>query len=439
MFGSVRARITAVATVVVVVVLVVVSGLLVVTQRATLIDQLDDALELEADRLATATATDDSAPALDDDDDRLVAVFRAGELVAATAEADPDDVAALAGADDGTATIDGEEVRVARAEEGTVEVVVAASTEEITEAVTDLVRTLLVVVPVATVVLAVVVWILVGRTLRPVERIRLEVSAIGFDDLDRRVPQPAGADEVSRLAATMNAMLERLERANQLQHRFVADASHELRTPLTRMRAQLELDERHPARADAATTRRSVLHDVATLQRLIDDLLLLARGDAGATATDHLVDLDDVVLEEADAIGGVDVRQVSAAQVRGDPAALRRAVRNLLDNAHRHAASMVAVTLGEDGGRARLVVDDDGTGIPPDRRTEVFERFTRLDDARTPVDGRSGLGLSIVRAVVVQHGGTVDIGDSPLGGARVTVVLPTASASAPVAHAPEHP
>jgi signal transduction histidine kinase len=425
-FGSVRARITAVATAVVAVVLVVVSGLLVVTQRAGLVEQLDEALELEAEQLAAATGVGGSVPTLDDDDDRLVAVIRRGDIVAATAEADADEVAALAGADDGAATIDGEEHRVARAEDGSVEIVVAASTEDIAESVADLVRTLLVMVPVATAVLAAAVWILVGRTLRPVERIRAGVAAIGSDDLHRRVPQPPGTDEIARLAETMNDMLERLDRANQRQQRFVADASHELRTPLTRIRAELELDERHPDRADPAATRRSVLHDVATLQRLIDDLLLLARADAGATGAESLVDLDDVVVEEAQAIGGVDVRHVSAAQVRGDPAALRRVVRNLLDNAHRHAAGTVAATLSEAGARAHLVIDDDGPGIPPDRRDEVFERFTRLDDARTPIDGRSGLGLSIVRAVVSHHGGTVEIDDSPLGGTRVTVTLPLA-------------
>jgi signal transduction histidine kinase len=273
-------------------------------------------------------------------------------------------------------------------------------------------------VPAATVVLAVLVGLLVGRTLRPVSRIRSEVDAIGLDELDRRVPQPPGHDEIARLAATMNAMLERLDRANQRQQRFVADASHELRTPLTRMRAELELEELDPTGAATASTRRHLLDDVARLQQLIDDLLVLA-------LPRRPVDLDDLVLDEARAAGAVDVRNVSAAQVRGDATSLRRAVRNLLDNACRHASSRVEVTLYEADGCVHLIVDDDGAGIPPESRAVVFERFARLDDARTPTEGRSGLGLSIVQAVVARRGGTVAATDSPLGGARLTVILPT--------------
>jgi signal transduction histidine kinase len=322
-------------------------------------------------------------------------------------------------------TIDGDRYRVARAEDGEVTVVVAASTENVDETVMALVRALMLLVPAATVVLAVLVGLLVGRTLRPVSRIRSEVDAIGLDELDRRVPQPPGHDEIARLAATMNAMLERLDRANQRQQRFVADASHELRTPLTRMRAELELEELDPTGAATASTRRHLLDDVARLQQLIDDLLVLARGDAGVPLPRRPVDLDDLVLDEARAAGAVDVRNVSAAQVRGDATSLRRAVRNLLDNACRHASSRVEVTLYEADGCVHLIVDDDGAGIPPESRAVVFERFARLDDARTPTEGRSGLGLSIVQAVVARRGGTVAATDSPLGGARLTVILPT--------------
>jgi signal transduction histidine kinase len=422
MLRSVRARITAVAAVVVAVVLVVMSVLVVLSQRSALTEQLDDALELEAERLAGA-AEAGRMPVLDDDD-LLVVVLRDGELVAATADMEGGVLGALARSDDGAVHLDGEPHRVVRAEEGDVEVAVAASAEEIDESVGGLVRTLGVLVPLATALLAAVVWVLVGRTLRPVERIRAEVAAIGLEALDRRVPQPAGGDEIARLASTMNEMLERLDRANQRQQRFVADASHELRTPLTRIRAELELDGRHPDRADPEATRRSVLRDVAALQRLIDDLLLLARSDAAPTPPSALVDLDDLVLEEAAAFGGIDVRNVSAAQVRGDASALRRVVRNLFDNATRHAAGRVEVRLGEEAGRAVLTVDDDGEGIPAARRAEVFQRFARLDDARTPTEGRTGLGLAIVQTVVTQHGGTVEAGDSPLGGARFTVSLP---------------
>jgi signal transduction histidine kinase len=433
--GSVRLRITVTATVIVLVVLTVSAALLVVSQRRALTEQLDDALEIEAERIA-ATVAADGVPPVGDDDDRLVVVVADGRVVAASDELEGSDADELARADDGAGTIDDEAVRVVRADaadeelggvgdgEIDVEVVVAASTEDIDETVANLVRTLAVIVPVGSFVLALVVWILVGRTLRPVERIRAEVATIGLDELERRVPQPTGADEISRLASTMNEMLARLQSANQRQQRFVADAAHELRTPLTRLRADLEVGRGAGDLADAERLRLAALGDVVALQHLVDDLLLLARTDADAPLALRLVDLDDLVLDEALAAGDIDVRGVSAAQVVGDPSALRRVVRNLLDNARRHAASTVAVTLAEVDGCAQLVVDDDGPGIAAEHRVEVFRRFVRLDDARSPGAGRTGLGLAIVDAVVRQHGGSAAVDDSPLGGARLVVTIP---------------
>ena len=178
--------------------------------------------------------------------------------------------------------IGGRSYRVAAAPYGGGVVYVGAALDDVDESITELRTSLLLIVPAATAVLAVLVWTVVGRTLRPVERIRAEVASIGLGDLDRRVPEPTGDDEIARLAVTMNEMLARLERAVRRQQQFVADASHELRTPLTRMRTELEVDERQAARADAAATRRSLLEEIAALQRLIDDLLVLARTDAGA-------------------------------------------------------------------------------------------------------------------------------------------------------------
>lgn len=430
---SVRARITAVAAVAVTAVLLVAGTLLVLTQQAGLRDQLDEAVEIDAERLAASAAAGD-VPTPDDDDDRVVAVMVDGEVVAVTGDLDGDVLDDLVGGGDGSVTIDGERHRVASAEEGRVRVVVAAPTEDIDETIGNLVRTLAAVVVAATAILAAVVWTLVGRTLRPVEQIRAEVDVIGLDQLDRRVPQPEGTDEIARLATTMNAMLDRLDEANQRQQRFVADASHELRTPLTRMRAELELAERELADGGAGlgdAGRRSLFQEVVTMQHLVSDLLLLARGEASNVHAGRLVDLDDLVIEEARSAAAVEVFQVSAAQVRGDPAALRQVVRNLLDNALRHAKSTCVVSLSEKSGTARLVIEDDGPGVPVDRRAEVFERFSRLDEARTPTEGRSGLGLAIVHAIVTRHGGTVTIDDSPLGGARLIVTLPATAPSSP--------
>jgi signal transduction histidine kinase len=195
------------------------------------------------------------------------------------------------------------------------------------------------------------------------------------------------------------------------------------------MRSELEVDARDPGRADTAATRRSQLDEIAGLQSMIDDLLVLARSDAGAPGLSFLaVDLDDIVLEEVRAARTpvpIDATRVSAAQVMGSADDLRRVVRNLLDNAARHARTTVAVGLVETDGMAILTVDDDGTGIPADRRTDVFERFTRLDESRTGGRGRAGLGLAIVHEIVTRHGGTVAIEDSPLNGARLTVTLPS--------------
>ena len=160
----------------------------------------------------------------------------------------------------------------------------ASPLDDIDERIRVLAVALAVVIPLVTALLAAVVFVLVGRTLRPVERIRREVAAIGPGELDRRVPQPPGSDEIARLATTMNTMLDRLDTANRRQQRFVADASHELRTPLARIRTELEVDLSHPETADERATSRSVLDEVEHLQRLVDDLLVLARSDSNATA-----------------------------------------------------------------------------------------------------------------------------------------------------------
>jgi signal transduction histidine kinase len=270
--------------------------------------------------------------------------------------------------------------------------------------------------------------------LRPVEAIRNEVAMIGGKDLERRVSVPAGDDEIARLARTMNGMLGRIETATRRQQQFVADASHELRNPLTRIRSELEVDAAHPESADLAATHRSILDETIALQQLVDDLLQLARADAGVAATPATrgpVDLDDVVLREAARLRAsaatitVDTSNVSGAQVSGDPAQLTRVVRNLADNAARHAAAAVTFTLTEQDHSAVLTVTDDGPGIPAEDRERVFERFTRVDDARNAAHGGAGLGLSITREIVQAHGGRVAIDPDHAPGTRVVVVLPT--------------
>ncbi|MEZ5282510.1 MAG: HAMP domain-containing sensor histidine kinase [Acidimicrobiales bacterium] len=276
---------------------------------------------------------------------------------------------------------------------------------------------------------------MVGRALRPVEAIRSEVSEIGATDLHRRVPQPATGDEIGRLAVTMNAMLDRIESGAVRQQRFVSDASHELRTPLAISRHMLETALRDPESTDWSTIAGDVLDEELRMQRLVDDLLWLARHDQHPHFLQHaLLDLDEVVMRQAVRTPGrvgveLDLSAVSAGQVRGSEDDLTRVVQNLLDNALRHATSRVAVSLhSEPCGRVVLAVDDDGPGVPPEMRDMVFERFSRADTARGRDDGGSGLGLAIAQEIIADHDGVLAVGASGMGGARFSVEIHDARA-----------
>ena len=188
------------------------------------------------------------------------------------------------------------------------------------------------------------------------------------------------------------------------------------------MRTELEVDAAHPHTADLEATQRSVLDEVVGMQQTVEDLLHLARSDAGQRLTTEPVALDELVRAEAARVGaGVTVEAVT---VDGNGEALRRLVRNLLDNARRHARSQVQVTLARDDDRVELTVTDDGPGIPATDRDRVFERFTRLDEARSAADGGTGLGLAIVRDIAEAHGGDAQIDPAFTGGTRVVVTLP---------------
>ena len=272
------------------------------------------------------------------------------------------------------------------------------------------------------------VWLTVGRTLRPVEQLRAGAEAVTAADPARRLPVPEAEDEVRRLAETLNGMLDRLEAGGARQRAFVADAAHELRSPLAALRTVLEVALVHPDPEGPEPTLRTALEEVLRMARLVDDLLLLARLDAGETPArgagrSQQVDLADVVRELAP--DGV-VLHLAPARVAADPDALVRVVRNLLDNALRHATSTVTVTVSS-GERAELLVDDDGPGVPDPERTRVFDRFHRLDSPRTRDAGGTGLGLAIVRELVTSAGGTVDVEGAPAGGARLRVRLPPVS------------
>jgi signal transduction histidine kinase len=279
--------------------------------------------------------------------------------------------------------------------------------------------------PLVLLVLGAVTWRIVGRALAPVEAVRREVDEISAAELHRRVPEPAQADEIARLAATMNRMLDRLEQAQEQQRRFVSDASHELRSPIAVIRQPAELALAHPDRIALSELATTVRTESLRLQLLVDDLLLLARSDEGMLGLERRpLDLDDIVFDEAKRLRSstdlhVDTVGVSGGRIDADPAAIRRVLRNIIDNAARHARSTVTLRLAQSNGQVVLDVDDDGPGIAIADRARVLDRFVRLDDARTRDGGGAGLGLAIAAELVTAHGGDIAVDSSPTGGTRV--------------------
>jgi signal transduction histidine kinase len=280
-------------------------------------------------------------------------------------------------------------------------------------------------IPILILVVGAATYFFSGRALRPVEAIRSRVAEMSEKDLDQRVPVPAAHDEIRRLADTMNGMIGRLQDAQGVQRRFVADASHELRSPLATIAAGLELLQRDTTDPATVTALRG---ETERVNRLVEGLLLLARADErGLQPRREEIDLDEIADAEQGRPGEGGVRvAVRAEPVRviGDRGQLVRVLRNLVDNARRHARAEVLVTVVRDGDEAVLEVADDGPGVPEADRARVFERFVRLDDARARSDGGSGLGLAIVSEVVAAHGGTVELGEAPGGGALFRVRVP---------------
>ncbi len=309
-------------------------------------------------------------------------------------------------------------------------VLVGRNLDSVREETRLLVITLLAALPLLLIVAGTATWASVGRALSPVEAIRQEVAVISGSELHRRVPDPGGDDEIARLARTMNHMLDRLEIARAKQQRLVSDASHEFRNPLAAIRQHAEAALAHPDQTTAAKLADDVLSETLRLQRIADDLLFLARVDEHAwTLARKPLDLDDVVLEEAARLKRttalqVHTKDVSPARTHGDALQLQRLIRNLADNAARYAASTVRLALSQNGTEILLEVDDDGPGIPAELRELVFERFSRLDQARGRDEGGAGLGLAIVAEIAQAHGGVASVEEASLGGARFEVVLP---------------
>ncbi len=436
-----RVRTTAVAVIVVGLALLLGAMALLTVLRDTLTDNVRTAAEFRATEIAAVLESGAEPPALtvSEADEQLIQVLdetgkvlassdnvagqppvvriRPGQVREIDTPVDEDRFLAVAVAAD---TPDGPRT-----------VIVARALADALESTDVITRLLMVGLPILLVLVGVTTWTVVGRALAPVEGIRREADSVTAAELYRRVPEPESGDEVWRLARTMNRMLDRLESAQASQRRFVSDVSHELRSPVTSIRQHVEVAIAHPARTTVDGLAEPVHAEALRMQRLVDDLLLLARADeAGLVLRRTTVDLEVLVRDEAERLAAgqvrVDTSEVTPARGYGDPPALRRVLRNLADNAVRHAAAAVTFSLAERDGVVLLAVDDDGPGIPESERAHVLERFVRLDDARARDDGGSGLGLAIVSELVRAHGGAVTITDSELGGARVEVRLPAA-------------
>ena len=270
---------------------------------------------------------------------------------------------------------------------------------------------------------AVIVWIVTGRALAPTMRMRGDLDEIVNLAGSKRLTEPGTGDEIDALAVTMNEVLDRLEQESEARRRFVADASHELKSPVANARVLIET-------ADAALSpaekqlRAGVLGELDRLQALVDDLLYLARTDETTQHRSDIVDLDDVVFDEAERVAlrtdkAINAAGVQPAQVVGDRSDVSRAIRNLLENAVRHARTEVVVAIEIDDQWWVVVVGDDGPGIPLPDRDRIFQRFARLDEQRSRGDGGTGLGLSIVATIAARHRGSVQVVDQRGGGARL--------------------
>ncbi|MEV1130252.1 ATP-binding protein [Agromyces sp. NPDC049794] len=468
---GVRGRITLAAASVVALSLVLGAVGFHLVLRVALLEGLTTAAEQDAAALALQVEERgvDSLGELEElDDERLVQVIDASGAVIARSEDAPASPVARRG-DSGTAVrADGETYVVAisdadgdrdadgddggnddgegdgddggsddgEGDGGRLTVVVGRSTESVEETLATVAQLLAVSVPLLVALVALTAWLVVGRALAPVERMRRQVDAVTAASLAERLDEPPADDEIGRLAHTLNGMLGRLESAQAAQRRFISDASHELKSPLATLRQYAEITRVHPERVSQEELGEVVLEEGGRLEQLVQGMLVLARADEGVLRPEPVdIDLDDLLLEEAKRVRAsgleVDTSGVRATRVRGDAILLSQLVRNLVDNAAGHARSGIALaaTPDERDGRASITVDDDGNGIPLADRERVFDRFVRLDAARARDTGGSGLGLAIVREIAHAHGGEVRVEDAPSGGARLHVELPVAASA----------
>jgi heavy metal sensor kinase len=446
-----RLRLTIIFTAAMAVVLIVLGAFLYARLAADLLESVDLGLRAKAQVLLEATDAGQLSSALlaegaliDADESFAQLIDRSGHVVAwspgladgpIVTDETPGGIDApafstmeLSGFDDPVRIL-----AVATGETGTDGVLVVGSTlGDLNDALARLRRLLLVIGPAVLGAAAVAGWLLAGAALRPVDRMRREAAAVTASDLARRLPVPATGDELARLAMTLNTMLDRLQEAMERDHRFVDDASHELRTPLATLRAEIELAlARDRPAADLELSLRRALEDVGRLQRLTDDLLVLARSRDGRIPVRRVPSgLPDLLRRSVEAVeprasaAGVTIDAAAPDErVEVDPERLGQALRNLLENAIRHTprGGHIRLTAERVDETVRFVVEDPGPGFPAGLLLTAFEPFVRGPDGAATSEG-AGLGLTIVRAVADAHGGSASAENGPAG-ARVTLAV----------------
>ncbi|BAS16647.1 sensor protein CzcS [Arthrobacter sp. Hiyo8] len=271
-------------------------------------------------------------------------------------------------------------------------------------------------------------------SLRQVERIRGQVASIDSRKLDGRVEVPPTSDELQALALTMNTMLERLQAADRDQRRFVSDASHELRSPLATLSAGVEIAAADPTGATWQEMNSVLAGETARMRHLVEDLLTLAKTNDGGLRLETLdVDLDDVLGQELRRLRSTSSHRIEAtfdpARTTGDARRLGQVVRNVLDNADRHARSRIGITLTSTAQGAVVTIDNDGPPVPVPERERIFERFVRLDESRSREGGGSGLGLAIAAAIMAAHHAGIRATETPDGGCRFELTFPRSPAA----------
>jgi two-component system, OmpR family, sensor kinase len=456
----IRARLTIWYVALLAAILAALGGFVVVRLRADLMSGVDDGLDTRAAQISLGLQGPGEGEFQDVSDASLSGLLRsesAAQLLAsdgAVLESSGDPIAqrALVSAGELGRALGGERVRetvdtgpdaesfrilavrLPQPETGRV-IVVATSLEGVDASVHRLLVLLLVAGPAALAAAGAGGWWLARTALAPVAEMTREASEIGMAQLDERIDVPVTADELGRLATTLNAMLDRLQRGVEEKRRFVADASHDLRTPLAVMRSELDVSLRSPDLApEARTVLTSVRDEVERMGRIVENLLTLARIDEGGLELLReplelrlLVDGIVASMGSLAAEGGVDVQvDGDAGSVRADRMRMEQVVTNLLGNALRYAGAggRVRVSAWRTENEAGVTVSDTGPGIATELLPRIFERFVRADTPRTGSGGGSGLGLAICREVLEAHGGRIWVDPAPGGGSSFSFALP---------------